>query len=1344
MTMYPMEELYPALMVIAITLLALLHWGIRVAIKPKISGPQKNAIKNGVNNKRRKGVSALQRDHINMGNSQNRAANVDEKSPPGGATLVRVGIAGGGGAGGVGVALSERRSSRVRVLSRLMGQKRIREAFLHSPKMGSSFEVNLEGGGNGSTDWIAPETEVEHGQPDCSAEQADFHPVDELIVSKHYLNAAAKEHNSKSKRDRPLSEISVTSVDTLSPNTAKAVLELQKRCRADKLACLSLTRVTYLSIANDLQQVEEADRATILHDTDLLVAPNSPAESSPDEELMALQLGKKLAQVLGSGAGSPLTPGAVETGSVGSGSPLANGELFNVSKAKKVELQNLSSRFTAAVTQTPPGATSSTPNETGANGATGPAGPLGATTNSTSLETQSTVIISFKSSQTPVQSQTNSAASENVEDDTAPLPLPPPPPGFGTPTTPLLSSNVLKKVASFTVEKSSAGNNSSNPPNLCPANDDTTLLATPCSSSLTPAPPPPEIAVGGAGGVAGGAGSRRGSSYVPEKLSFAAYEKFEGQMLIKWLISTMQSNPKSSTIDGNLELFNTLALQFCNNLKYVGVLKQISNEHLECGFSPYEMYQWTHTEQPTTSLPLTPGKLDKVAAWPFSSTPSGIRALESGSLASLGGGVMAGSLATLATASTTTTSDNQKTLQQILKKRLLNCSTLAEVHAVVNELLSSVDEPPRRPSKRCVNLTELLNASEATVYEYNKSGVEGAVKSFTDAETQTESEDCVGTCKCGQSTTQISDNESAKDNENKPHASAPPPPPPPPPPPAFVAPAPPPPPPPPPLANYGAPPPPPPPPPGSGTAPPPPPPAPASEGGGAIPPPPPPMSASPSKTPISPAPLPDPAEGNWFHRTNTMRKSAVNPPKPMRPLYWTRIVTSAPPVPRPPSVANSTDSTENSGSSPDEPPAASGADAPPTASATKEIWTEIEETPLDNIDEFTELFSRQAIAPVSKPKELKVKRAKSIKVLDPERSRNVGIIWRSLHVPSSEIEHAIYHIDTSVVSLEALQHMSNIQATEDELQRIKEAAGGEIPLDHPEQFLLDISLISMASERISCIVFQAEFEESVTLLVRKLETVSQLSQQLIESEDLKLVFSIILTLGNYMNGGNRQRGQADGFNLDILGKLKDVKSKESHTTLLHFIVRTYIAQRRKEGVHPLEIRLPIPEPADVERAAQMDFEEVQQQIFDLNKKFLGCKRTTAKVLAASRPEIMEPFKSKMEEFVEGADKSMAKLHQSLEECRELFLETMRFYHFSPKACTLILAQCTPDQFFEYWTNFTNDFKDIWKKEITSLLNELMKKSKQAQIESRRNVSTKVEKSGRISLKERMLMRRSKN
>ena len=35
-----------------------------------------------------------------------------------------------------------------------------------------------------------------------------------------------------------------------------------------------------------------------------------------------------------------------------------------------------------------------------------------------------------------------------------------------------------------------------------------------------------------------------------------------------------------------------------------------------------------------------------------------------------------------------------------------------------------------------------------------------------------------------------------------------------------------------------------------------------------------------------------------------------------------------------------------------------------------------------------------------------------------------------------------------------------------------------------------------------------------------------------------MFISVILVFGNYLNGGNKQRGQADGFNIDILNKLK--------------------------------------------------------------------------------------------------------------------------------------------------------------------------------------------------------------
>lgn len=64
------------------------------------------------------------------------------------------------------------------------------------------------------------------------------------------------------------------------------------------------------------------------------------------------------------------------------------------------------------------------------------------------------------------------------------------------------------------------------------------------------------------------------------------------------------------------------------------------------------------------------------------------------------------------------------------------------------------------------------------------------------------------------------------------------------------------------------------------------------------------------------------------------------------------------------------------------------------------------------------------------------------------------------------------------------------------------------------------------------------------------------------SESLKRLFAIILTLGNYMNGGNGQRGQADGFGLEILSKLKDVKvrvlrKRNFYVLLSHLVVKIY-------------------------------------------------------------------------------------------------------------------------------------------------------------------------------------------
>ncbi|XP_050673792.1 uncharacterized protein LOC126971545 isoform X2 [Leptidea sinapis] len=341
------------------------------------------------------------------------------------------------------------------------------------------------------------------------------------------------------------------------------------------------------------------------------------------------------------------------------------------------------------------------------------------------------------------------------------------------------------------------------------------------------------------------------------------------------------------------------------------------------------------------------------------------------------------------------------------------------------------------------------------------------------------------------------------------------------------------PPPPPPMPGMGPPPPPPmpgmgpPPPPMPGMGPPPPPmpclgpPPPPSPGVG--PPPPPPMSGmSPQSTSSNssltsgPAPFPMPPAGGWTMQRATLRKNPIKPAFPMKPLYWTRILAT-PAVQYPETVSR-------------------GAGLTP-------LWLEIDETKLDNIDEFTDLFSRQVVkAPVKKKVEVKTK-IQPMKLLDSKRSQNVGILSHSLHVEFSEIENAIYNFDTSVVSLEALQQIYELRATPEELSLIKEHLNNNpsVPLDRPEAFLHDLSGIPNFAERIACFMFQAEFEDAVNTTMHKLDNLKHTCEFLMTSESLKQVFAIILTLGNYMNGGNGQRGQADGFGLEILGKLKDVK-----------------------------------------------------------------------------------------------------------------------------------------------------------------------------------------------------------
>uniref|UniRef100_A0A4W5PJW5 Formin 2a n=1 Tax=Hucho hucho TaxID=62062 RepID=A0A4W5PJW5_9TELE len=489
--------------------------------------------------------------------------------------------------------------------------------------------------------------------------------------------------------------------------------------------------------------------------------------------------------------------------------------------------------------------------------------------------------------------------------------------------------------------------------------------------------------------------------------------------------------------------------------------------------------------------------------------------------------------------------------------------------------------------------------------------------------------------------------------------------PPPPPTPGIPGPPPPPPPPPPPLPGGAGPPPPPPPPPlpgmGGSCPPPPPPPLP-----GFGPPPPPPGGGPPPPPGFGPPP---PLGGFMAPMAQEAgpQKAPIEPPKPMKPLYWTRIQLHA--------------KKDASGSL---------------------VWEKIEEPSVD-FDEFVKLFSKSAVKEKKKPISDTITKSKAkqvVKLLNTKRSQNVGILMSSIHLDMKDIQNAILNMDNTVVDLETLQSLYDNRAQQDEMEKIEKHIKSSKdkddtkPLDKPEQFLFQLSQIPNFSGRVFCILFQSTFDECISSILRKVEILQRVCTTLQRGQCVMQVLGLVLAFGNFMNGGNRSRGQADGFTLDILPKLKDVKSSDNSQSLLSFIVAYYLRHFDEDAGRETCV-YPLPEPQDLFQASQMKFEDFQRDLRKLRKDLNACLAETEKVCQVSSEEHLQPFKEKMEEFLSQAKTDLEAQETQLENTHKIFLELSVFFSVKAKAGE---KEVSPSTLFSVWHEFSTDFKDLWKKE----------------------------------------------
>ncbi|KAJ1505412.1 hypothetical protein HMI56_001147, partial [Coelomomyces lativittatus] len=466
--------------------------------------------------------------------------------------------------------------------------------------------------------------------------------------------------------------------------------------------------------------------------------------------------------------------------------------------------------------------------------------------------------------------------------------------------------------------------------------------------------------------------------------------------------------------------------------------------------------------------------------------------------------------------------------------------------------------------------------------------------------------------------------------------------------------------PPPPSSGMGAPPPPPPPPPhpSSGmSAPPPPPPPPSSGMGGPPPPPPPPGIGG------GPPPPPPPSGVGGPPAPPPLMKGTV-------PLPFASGLT--PPIPKPKQTLRTLNWSKI-----------------PTQQAHTGIWKNISAVPIYsklNVTQVESLFAATSMKPVAKPKlSLFPEKPTLISVLDPKRAQNCTILLKNLKLDPKSIVQAIVTVNLNWITMDGIIELLKFVPEEEEQQSLKLYTYDQLAL--ADQFMALTSNVSHYKARLQCILFKYEAQDGVPELKSMINALQKASLQVIECRSLKLVLSLILAFGNFMNPG--ARGGAVGFKLESLAKLSDVKSNVNSPirkhTLLHYLCEVMQstfpeALSIQEDLNAVEEASKLSLPLVKQKLVQ--FQTQSKHLHDLLSKFTESDDQ-------SFLSIMGPFDTLMINTLTDFETMFQTLEKTYEEAIQMFGEnpkvitTEEFFGFFAKfLAELTQAQMDNARFFQ--------------------------------------------------------------
>ncbi|XP_074061618.1 protein diaphanous homolog 2 isoform X2 [Macrotis lagotis] len=471
-----------------------------------------------------------------------------------------------------------------------------------------------------------------------------------------------------------------------------------------------------------------------------------------------------------------------------------------------------------------------------------------------------------------------------------------------------------------------------------------------------------------------------------------------------------------------------------------------------------------------------------------------------------------------------------------------------------------------------------------------------------------------------------------------------------------------------------------------GAVPPPPPPPPALHGG--IPPPPPPPlpgGAVPPAPPLFGGPPPPPPLGGIFRPPGVpdslpfgmKQKKLYKPEVTMKRINWSKIE--------------------------------------PQEISENCFWLKVKEDKFENPDLFaklaltfaTQIKVKKNIDVTEEKKVAPKKKVKELRILDGKTAQNLSIFLGSYRMSYEDIKNIILEVNEDMLSESLIHNLVKNLPEQKELSALAELKNEYDDLCEPEQFGVVMSSVKMLRPRLHSILFKLTFEELVNNIKPGIMAVTLACEEMKKSESFNRLLELVLLVGNYMNSGSRN-AQSLGFNINFLCKIRDTKSSDQKTTLLHFLAEICEEKYRDILKFPDELE-------HVESASKVSAQTLKSNLDAMEHQIARLESDIKKF--PKTEDKQDKFVEKMTSFAKSARDQYEKLFNMHNNMTKLYDNLGEYFIFDTKTVAI-------DEFFGDLSSFRTLFLEAVKE--NNKRREMEEKSKRAKLAKEKAEQEKLE------------------